>query len=314
MAEDLTGRERRKPAAAVEREAAREAQEKPCGVQVARAGGIHDMGDRRGLDGVNRTVSRDHRALGAAGQHGDGAVRSGRGERRVEIRDLVERHRLVLVREQHVDVIRHQIAQLRPVALDAEGVGKREADPPARGMGDSEGLAEGLLGRWRVPEVALHVEEPRAGDEVGVDIGRAELDAGAEIGRHRALGIRRHENEAARGRGTVDRRRSGEGDTRLLNVAAEHGARLIVPHLADIAGGAAEPRHTHHGVGGGAAADFDCATHAPTERRGAASVDQGHRALGQVLLGEQRVVGFDDGIDDGVTDPDDIQRPHPLLL
>ena len=110
------------------------------------------------------------------------------------------------------------------------------------------------------------------------------------------------------------RRRGGEGDASGLDIAAEHGAGVIVPHLADIAGGAAEPRHAHHRVGGGAAADLDRLAHARAECLGTLGVDQSHRALRQVLFGEQRVIGLGHGIDDGVADPDDIQlRPHSTL-
>ena len=262
---------------------------------------------------MDRALARNHRALGASRKRGDSAVRPRRSERRVEIAHLVERHRLVFVREEDIDVVRHQIAQLRPVAVDAEGVGEREADPPACRMGDSERLAESGLGRRRVPEIALHVEEAGAGDEVRVDVGRPELDAGAEKGRHRALGVRRHEDQAARGRGTVRSRRGGKADTRGLDIAAKHRTRRVVPHLADVTGGGAEPRHAHHGVGGRAAADLHRSPHARTKRIGAGAVDQGHRALRQVLPAEQRVIGLGDGIDYGVADPDDIQRPHPRL-
>ena len=122
VADDLAGGQRREPAAAREIETARQAQEETRGVEVAGTGGIHDMGDRRGLNGMNRALPRNHRALRAAGEHGDGAIRAGRGESRVEVPDLVKRHCFVLVGEQDIDVVRHQIAQFRPVALDAEGV------------------------------------------------------------------------------------------------------------------------------------------------------------------------------------------------
>ena len=123
-----------------------------------------------------------------------------------------------------------------------------------------------------------------------VDIGRTQLDAGAEIGRHRALGIGGDENQMQLpGCGTVRRRRGGEGDARGLDIAAEHGARRIVTHLADIAGEPAEPRRAHHGVGGGATADLDRSAHARAECLGTLGVDQGHRALVEAFFGEQRV-------------------------
>ena len=229
----------------------------PCeesrGVEIARAGGIDQPVDGRRRDGVNRALARDHRAPGAPGQRGDGTVRAGSLERALEFAHLIERHRLILVREQDVDFVRHQVAELGAVALDAETVGEREADPPACGVGDPERLAEGLLGRRRIPEIALHVEEPRPGDEVRVDIGGAELDTGAEMGVHGALGIGGDEDEAARGRSTLRRSRGGEAHAGGLDIAAKHRACRIVANLADIAGSTAEPRHAHHGVGRGAA-------------------------------------------------------------
>ena len=122
-----------------------------------------------------------------------------------------------------------------------------------------------------------------------------------------ALCIGGHEDQATRGRRAVRRRRGGEGDARLLDVAAKHRTRRIVPHLADVAGRAAEPGDARHGVGGRAAGDLDRAAHARAERLGALGIDQGHRALGEVFFGEQRVVGLGHDIDDRVADSDDIQ-------
>ena len=124
---------------------------------------------------------------------------------------------------------------------------------------------------------------------------------------HRALGVGGHEDQATRGRSAVRRRRGREGDARLLDVVAKHRTRRIVPHLADVAGRAAEPGDAHHGVGGRAAGDLHRAAHAPAERLGALGIDQGHRALGEAFFGEQSVVGLGHDIDDRVADPDDIQ-------
>ena len=68
------------------------------------------------------------------------------------------------------------------------------------------GAAERLLRARRVEQIAFEIGDLRRLDQPGVDVLGAEFDAGAEIGRHRALPVRRHQDQAARGAGPARRR------------------------------------------------------------------------------------------------------------
>ena len=70
----------------------------------------------------------------------------------------------------------------------------------------------------------------------GVDVVRGEVLAGAEIGVHGALAVRRHQDEAARGRRPVGRGRHVEVDADRAQIVAEEPAELVVLDLADEAG------------------------------------------------------------------------------
>ena len=54
-----------------------------------------------------------------------------------------------------------QAEELVAVAVDAEGVRKRERDLVAGLVGDLHGLAEGFLGGRRVPEIAFEIDDGR---------------------------------------------------------------------------------------------------------------------------------------------------------
>ena len=61
----------------------------------------------------------------------------------------------------------------------------------------------------------------------GIDVLRAELHAGAEIGLHGALRIGGHEDETARGGRPGCRGRCGEMHAEALDVVAEDPAELV---------------------------------------------------------------------------------------
>jgi hypothetical protein len=56
------------------------------------------------------------------------------------------------------------------VAVDDEGVGKRQRDQPLVGAGDAGGLGEGPAGRQRVEQIAFQIDDLGRGDQVGVDV------------------------------------------------------------------------------------------------------------------------------------------------
>ena len=72
-----------------------------------------------------------------------------------------------------------------------------------------------------------------------------------------------------------------------LHVVGKDLAKLVVRHLADEGGAAAEAGDPGDGVAGRAAGGLDRRAHARIERRRAGVVDQHHRALDQALARQE---------------------------
>src|SRR5205085_6634722 len=96
----------------------------------------------------------------------------------------------------------------------------------------------------------------------------AELDAGAEIGRHRALPVRGDADQTAGGAGALGRGRGVEAHPYRGDVVAEYLAEEVVAQLADIAALAAERGDAGHRVAGRTARAFDRRAHLGVERIG----------------------------------------------
>jgi hypothetical protein len=141
----------------------------------------------------------------------------------------------------------------------------------------------------------------------GVDVVGAEIDAGAEIGLHRALRVGRHEDHAARGRRAAARGRRAESDAGGAHVVTEHVAELIGAHLADVSRAHADRRGADDGIRRRAAGDLDAGPHRRVERLGARGVDQCHRALHESVGREEGVVRARDHVDDRVADADNVE-------
>ena len=129
-------------------------------------------------------------------------------QRRVEVGGLVERMQFRPIGEEDVDrPVADQPEELVAKAVDAERIGKRQRDLASGAMGDRRGLAEGLLGQRRIPEIALEIGDPRRGDHAFVDVRRRQLVGGAEIGVHRPLAVGRDQDHRTGGRIVVFERR-----------------------------------------------------------------------------------------------------------
>src|SRR6202035_3081284 len=100
---------------------------------------------------------------------------------RGEVVRLVKRADLGFIGKEDVDMTVDEVAKVRPVPPDAEGVGKAQSHFAPRGMGDRGGFAEGFLSLRRVEEIAFEIGDLRGGDHIGSDVKRPEVDAGAEI-------------------------------------------------------------------------------------------------------------------------------------
>src|SRR3546814_19408696 len=79
----------------------------------------------------------------------------------------------------------------------AEGVREGEGEPPLGVVGDPAGRPVGLLGLWTVEEVALEERDLSGGDQLAVDVLRAEQLGGAEVRVHGALRVGGHQIERA---------------------------------------------------------------------------------------------------------------------
>ena len=87
-------------------------------------------------------------------------------------------------------------------------------------------------------------------------------------------------------------RRRVVGHADGANVVAEHIAQLVVGDLADVRRATAERGDAGNRVAGGAARLFDARPHDGVEPFGRLRIDERHASLGQVVLHEERVVGF----------------------
>ncbi len=133
-------------------------------------------------------------------------------------------------------------------------------------------------------------------------------DGGAEEGLHGALGVRRDEDEAAGGGEAFGERRGVVGDAEGADVVGEDVAELVVGDLADV-GGRVPPRAAMPAMVLAAEPpeDFDAGAHDLVEALGVSGVDEGHGALGEVVLGEKGVVCLGEHVDDGVADGGDVE-------
>jgi hypothetical protein len=87
----------------------------------------------------------------------------------------------------------------------------------------------------------------------------------------------------------------------------EHLAELVSRDLADIGGLAAERRNAGDGVPRRTSGRLFARPHDRVELLRRFGVDQVHRALGQVVLREQRVVRLSDDVHNGIADRRDIE-------
>ncbi len=222
--------------------------QEPGRVEIPRARRVDHFGHRLRVDHMDLLAGDDERSLLAAGEGGHGTLATHRLQGRIEGVHLVERENLGLVGEENIDVARHQLAEGFAVTLDTKGVGKRQRHLSFGVVGQGRRLDEGLLGRLRVPQVALQICDGGGANLVRAHILRCEIRRGAQVGRHGALRVLGDENQTA-GRGlALARRCAVEGDAGGADVVAKDLAELIVANPADEAGTATEAGDPDHGV------------------------------------------------------------------
>ena len=230
---------------------------------------------------------------------------------RVEIVGLVECERLGFVGKDDIDRARAQeIEKLLAIAMDAEVVGQGHGDEASGLMGDVGRLDDRFLGARRVPQIAFEIGDLGRLNDLFVDVLGAEFHAGAEIGVHGALAVRRHQDHASGGRRMAFERRRVIGNPHGADVVTEDRAELVGGNLAEIGARAAEAHEAGHGVGRAAAGGLDGRAHCAIEVLGALRVDQRHAALLDLVVRQKRVVAARNDVDDGIADGEEVVFGH----
>ena len=196
------------------------------------------------------------------------------------------------------------------MAIDAERVAECQRDQTITGVGDLCRVAKGLLRLWAIVEVSLHVEHFAGFNRVGIDVGRAQQRRHTEVRVHRSLCIGRDHDDAPAGGCSVGRGSWAELHTDGAAVVTEHPAQFVVADLADVRRRAPERGDATHRVGRRAATHLDRAAQRLVDLQRPVGVDQGHRALHQVVASDECIVGMSNHIDQGIADPDDV-IPNP---
>ena len=116
-------------------EALRVAEEKACGVEIAGACHIHDLGNGNRRRNNNVITMGHDTAQGRTGDHGHFTILAQRLQGAVKILRQVERLDFGFIGKDDIDVFADEIEEAFAVALDAEGIGKRDRSEPARPCG-----------------------------------------------------------------------------------------------------------------------------------------------------------------------------------
>jgi hypothetical protein len=87
----------------------------------------------------------------------------------------------------------------------------------------------------------------------------------------------------------------------------EYAAKLVILDLADEGRAPTEARHPHDGIRRRAAGHFHGRSHGVVDRSGLRLIDQLHRALAHLLLGQEIIFGACNDIDNRVADAEDVE-------
>jgi len=284
-----------------------ESVEKPGREEVSGARRVEDVIDWFGGNRDDLVTCHDGGPERPPGDDRQRTVPTNRCDRCFEPFGLVERAQFLLVGEQDVDFVFDQGPKIVTVSIDAETVGERERHLPTGTVSDPRCVPESLLRIVAIEEIALHVQDSAVGHDCFVDVVGTQVRRDTEIRVHRALGIGSHDDDASPGRNLVEVGPRGEVHADCMEIVTEHLPEFVGAHLADVSAEATETRHTTDGVGGRTAAHFDGRSEGAIQVERSVGVDEGHRTLGQSLTFDERVVGVGDHVDEGVSDPDDVE-------
>ena len=161
---------------------------------------------------------------------------------------------------------------------------------------------EGGAGFDGIEQIAFEIKDLALLDQRAVEIGIGEFGRRAEVGVHRALAVRRHQDKAAAGWRFAPGLAIAENDADGADVVREHPGKLVVAHLAHEANLAAQRGDTGASVGRRAARGLDRRPHPLVKRRGFLGRGQAHGALVERELIQQRLLAGGDDVDERVAD------------
>src|SRR5688500_4465016 len=95
-------------------------------VEIAGPGRVDDRADALGCYHMSLPAGCDDRTLLAAGEAGELGAAAHLGERFIKAADLIERKDLSLVREQDIDMLVDERAEIGAMTLDTERIGQRK--------------------------------------------------------------------------------------------------------------------------------------------------------------------------------------------
>jgi len=207
----------------------------------------------------------------------------------------------------------HQVEELAAITIDAEAVRQGHRNFAAGLVRMLGGQPYRLLSAWRVPEIALEIGHLCACRLVGFHVLRSKLDAGAEIGVHRAFAIRRHEDHRTRRWRLAFQRLGIESDALGSDVVGIDAAKLVVGDLAEECRAATKACDAGSRVARATARGLGRRAHAAVEQIGPLRIDQVHRTLDDAVPGQERVVALRYDVDDGVADAKNVVLAHESL-
>ncbi len=253
-------------------------------------------------------AGQDHRALFAArnGRQLGPPAQGARG--RVEIGGFKQRGQLDLIGQQHIDLAVDEAQQGVAMAVDHEGVRQGQGDQTPRGPRKASGLGEGAARLVRIEQIAFQIGDNGPLDQGGVHVRGLQQVGSAEEGRHSALAVGGHIDQAACGGRAADQGRHAIGHAGGADVMGEHLAQSVVRHFADIGRAAAQAGHARHRIGRRAARGLDARRHTAVQPLGLVLVDQHHAALGQTFVGQKVLGAGGDDVDNGVADGGDVVK------
>jgi hypothetical protein len=160
--------------------------------------------------------------------------------------------------------------------------------------------------RRRIEQIALEVGDRAVGHQRLVDRRLIQRYARTQKRVHGPLPIRRHHDQAARGRHPAHQRCCREMHAGRGDVVAKHLPQRVIGHPADIGDAGAQRGGNGAGIGGRPTAGLGRRRHRGIQAVGGRGVDQRHRPLVHVVARQKLVMHGSDHIDDRVANAENV--------